>query len=143
MERALSQNEAKVILDKRVGDALVAFNAVGEHEWAFPEKGKSERELELAVHVAVGYFVTPRFVAGAEVRALAEFKGGKEYEGTTFLAGPTLAYARDNWWTAIAFQPQVFFLKGEDEATGEEGEGHLNLEDHERMEVRLLAGMDL
>lgn len=133
--------EAKVILDKRVGDTLIAFNAVGEHEWAFPAKGKSERELEVAAHLAVGYFVTQNFVAGAELRGVSEFKGGKEYEGTTLFAGPTLAFAQEHWWTALSFQPQLFFLAGEEEEGGEES--HLNLEDHERMEVRLLVGMDL
>ena len=138
---AEAEVEAKVILDKRAGDLLVAFNAVGEHEWAFPAKGKSERELELAAHVGAGYFITSNFVAGAEVRAVSEFKGGKEYEGTTLFAGPTLAFAQEKWWTALAFQPQLFFIAGEEEEGGEEG--HLNLEDHERMEVRLLVGMDL
>jgi hypothetical protein len=138
---AEAELEAKIILDKRAGDVLIAFNAVGEHEWVFPKKGQSERELELAGDFGFGYFVTPSFVAGAELRAVAELKGGKEYEGTTVFAGPTLAYAQESWWTALSFQPQLLFLKGEEEEG--EAEGNLNLEDHERMEVRLLVGLSL
>jgi len=130
--------EAKVILDKRMGDFVVAYNAVGEHEWELESKGETEREIILENDLAFGYFVTPSLVLGVEARSHSEIKEG-ELEHTAFFVGPTMAYAQKAWWAALTVQPQVFAIKAPDHG----GHGSLDLEEHERLNVRVLFGMDL
>lgn len=136
---AEAELEAKLILDKRMGDAVVAYNLVGEHEWEFGS-GETEREVVVENNLAFGYFLTPSFVLGAEVRAHAEWEKG-EYEHTTFFAGPSFAYAQKAWWMATTIQPQLFSHKGEE--AKEEDDGSLDLHHHERLNVRVLFGMHL
>lgn len=135
---AEAELEAKVIVDKRVGNALIAFNAVGEYEWEFESKDETKREIVVEGDLAFGYFLTPNVVLGVEARSHSEFIDG-EYEHTAFFAGPSFAYAQKAWWTALTVQPQVFAIKGSDH----EGDGALDLEDHEHLNVRVLFGMDL
>lgn len=136
--------EAKLILDKRIGPWLVAFNAVAEYEWEFEEPGETERELVLAPVLGAGYFFAPRFMAGLEVRSHTELgDGGSEYEHTAFFAGPVAAYAADSWWAALTVLPQIAAIKGDDEDDADEGQSSLELEEHERIEVRLLLGFHL
>jgi hypothetical protein len=127
--------EAKVILDKRFGDLLVAFNAVAEYEWEFAEPGETERELVLAPVLGVGYFVTTRLLAGIELRNHNDFSDGSDFEHSAFFAGPVLAYAGQNWWTAFTLLPQIGAIGADD--------GSLDLEGHERVEARLLLGFHM
>ncbi|MBK7584171.1 MAG: hypothetical protein IPI67_28720 [Myxococcales bacterium] len=138
---AEAEVELKLIVDKRMGDLLVAFNAVGEHEWKFETKGESEREIAVETDLGVGYFVTPNVVLGVELRTKTELEKAKEYESTAFYLGPSIAYAQKAWWTALTVQPQVFAIKGEE--AKEKDDGALDLEHHERVNVRVLFGMDL
>lgn len=131
--------EAKVILDKRMGDALVAFNLVGEHEWEF-ETSETEKEIIVETDLAFGYFVSPSVVLGIEARTHTEIAEG-EYEHTAFFAGPSFAYAQKAWWTALTIQPQLFSIKGEEEKALDDGA--LDLHHHERVNVRVLFGMHL
>ncbi|MCC6899462.1 MAG: hypothetical protein IT377_10835 [Polyangiaceae bacterium] len=137
---AEAELEAKVILDKRMGNALVALNLVGEHEWEFEAKGDTKREIELEADLAFGYFLTPTLVLGLEARSHSELEGGKEHEVTAFSVGPSVAYAQKAWWMAATVQPQVFAIKGEEEG---DDDSSLDLEHHERVNVRVLFGMDL
>jgi len=139
---AEAELEAKVILDKRFGDLLFAFNAVGEHEWEFESKDETKREIALEADVALGYFLTPNVVLGVEARSISELEGGKEHESTAFYVGPSISYAQKAWWTALSVQPQIFAIKGE-EGEGEAEESALDLENNERVNVRVLFGMDL
>jgi hypothetical protein len=127
---AEAELEAKLILDKRIGPLLLAFNAVGEYEWEF-EPGETEREVVLAPVAAFGYFVTPEFMAGVELRSNTEWVDG-DYEHTMISAGPVAAYAAATWWSALTILPQITTL-----------EGGRDLEDHEALEVRLLLGFFL
>ncbi|MBI3205794.1 MAG: hypothetical protein HYZ29_29935 [Myxococcales bacterium] len=138
---AEAELEAKVIFDKRMGNALVALNLVGEHEWEFESKGETKREIALEADLAFGYFLTPTLVLGLEARSHSELEGGKEHEVTAFSVGPSVAYAQKAWWMAATVQPQVFAIKGEEE--GGDDDSSLDLEHHERVNVRVLFGMDL
>jgi hypothetical protein len=54
---------------------------------------------------------------------------------STLFLGPTVSYARQGWWVAASALPQVYALAG---AT----DGHLDLEEHQRVEVRILFGLE-
>lgn len=130
--------EAKILLDKRIGDFIIAYNLVGEHEWEYPEKGETEKEIVIGNVIGAGFFVTPEFVAGLELRSHTEIVEG-EVEHTAFFGGPSLAYAKKGFWTALTILPQLGAIKGE----GHEGEGNLDLHEHEKLEVRLITGFEL
>ncbi|HEV8245477.1 MAG TPA: hypothetical protein VGP93_06905 [Polyangiaceae bacterium] len=127
--------EGKLILDKQVGRWLFASNLVFEHEWNFEAPGTPEREIGLELPLGATYFVTPSFTAGLEIRPAAEIKGG-ELETVAVYAGPTISTAYDRWWLAFSVLPQVFSPKNEESET-------FDLEDNERVRVRLLLGFHL
>jgi hypothetical protein len=126
--------EGKLILDKRVGRLLGAVNLVVEHEWNY-ETPETEREAKFEVDAAAGFFLTPRLTAGLELRShTVVWPTGEPTRSALFL-GPTVSYARQGWWVAASVLPQVYALAG---AT----DGHLDLVEHQRVEVRVLFGLE-
>jgi hypothetical protein len=126
--------EAKLILDKRVGRLLGAINLVAEQEWEFEEEG-TERETALEVDAAACWFLTPRLTAGLELRSHTVLPPGDEETRSALFLGPTVSYAREGWWVAASVLPQIRALAGA-------SDGHLDLEEHERVEVRVLIGLE-
>jgi hypothetical protein len=126
--------EGKLIADKRVGRLLGAFNLVAEQEW---ELGGSETKRESSFEVDAGacWFLTPALTAGLELRSHTVVPGNGEATRSALFLGPTLAYAHEGFWVAVSVLPQIRALAGA-------SDGHLDLEEHERVEVRLLFGLD-
>lgn len=127
--------EGKVLVDKRIGNVLLAFNAVVEQEWEFETANETKRELVLEADLAAAYFVLPSLSIGLELRQHTEFVGGEGHEHSALFAGPVIAYAQRDWWTAVSFMPQL----------GSFGEGgmSLDLHEHERFNARLLFSVHL
>jgi hypothetical protein len=128
--------ESKVILDKRFGDALVAFNGSGEYAWDFSERGKTQEELELEADLGVAWLVTQELSVGLELRNVNEFEQAEDLESSVLFAGPVIGVQQEGWWAALGFQPQVAALEGK-------SSGQFDLTHQERMQVRLLLGADL
>jgi hypothetical protein len=126
--------EAKLILDKRVGRFLGALNVVAEREWEFEQEG-TEKETIFEVDAAACWFLTPRLTAGLELRSHTVFLPDEEPTRSALFLGPTVAYARERWWVAASVLPQVTALAGA-------SDGGLDLEEHERVEVRVLFGLE-
>jgi hypothetical protein len=126
--------EGKLILDKRVGRFLGALNLVAEHEWNF-ENPETEREKTFEVDAAGCWFLTPRLTAGLELRSHTVVPPPGEPTRSALFIGPTVSYARQGWWVAASVLPQVRALAGA-------SKGHLDLVEHERVEVRVLFGLD-
>ena len=126
--------EGKLILDKRAGRLLGALNLVAEHEWAFDEP-ETGQETALEVDAAACWFLTPGLTAGLELRSHTVLPPGDEPTRSALFLGPTVAYARQGWWVAASVLPQVRALAGA-------SEGHLDLQEHERVEVRVLFGLE-
>ncbi|RMD98575.1 MAG: hypothetical protein D6812_13175, partial [Deltaproteobacteria bacterium] len=103
--------EAKLILDKRIGDVYTAFNAVFEHEWEFEEQGETEREIVGEFDLGVTYFMTPALSLGIEVRNHNEFPAGEGFEHSALFAGPAVSYATSDWWATLTVLPQLPALK--------------------------------
>jgi len=125
--------EGKLILDKRVGRFLGALNVVGEYEWGFEEPGKREKGLEVDAGGCV--FVTPRLTVGLELRSHTVFPPEGEPTRSALFLGPTVSYAKDRWWVAASVLPQIAALAGA-------SDGNLDLVEHERVEVRVLVGLE-
>jgi hypothetical protein len=126
--------EGKLILDKRVGRFLGALNLVGEREWETEEEG-TETESVFEVDAAGCFFLTPRLTAGLELRSHTVFLPDAEPTRSALFVGPTVSYTREGWWVAASVLPQVRALAGA-------SDGHLELEEHERVEVRVLFGLE-
>src|SRR5207248_6006042 len=88
--------EAKVIVDKRLGDVLLATNLVVENEW---ESGG--RDLHLQGTAGVTYFVSDALAVGLEGLSDSIFST-EGFEHTTLLAGPVISYAGGRWWAAFS-----------------------------------------
>ena len=131
-----SELEAKIIVDKQFGSVLLAFNAVFEHEWVFEEKGETEREMAVELDLGLAYQFSPAFSAGIEVRNHNEMVPKEGLEAATLFAGPVVAYSTERWWGALSVMPQLPALKTEEEGT-------LELEDHEKLNARLILGFHL
>jgi hypothetical protein len=127
--------EGKLLFDERIGPILVAANLVGEIEW---EVGETETEREIVFAPVAGVVWQPAagFGVGLEVRNHNEFVEG-EWEHSALHGGPVVSYARGSAWAAVTFLPQIASLKGG------HGPGRLILDEHERLELRLLVGSHL
>jgi hypothetical protein len=126
--------EGKLILDKRAGRLLGALNLVAEHEWGFEEAG-TEQETALEVDAAACWFLTPRLTAGLELRSHTVLPPEGEPTRSALFLGPTVSYAREGWWAAVSVLPQIHALAGA-------SDGGLDLEEHERVEIRVLFGVE-
>jgi hypothetical protein len=126
--------EGKLIFDKRVGRLLGAVNLVAEQEWKLEESGTA-REAALEVDAAACWFLTPRLAAGLELRSHTVLPPEGGPTRSALFLGPTASYAREGWWVAVSVLPQVWAPAGA-------SDGHLDLEEHERVEVRLLFGLE-
>ncbi len=128
--------EAKLILDKRIGNFYTAFNAVFEHEWIYENKGTTEREVVAEFDLGAAYFVTPQFSAGIELRNHNFFPEG-DFASSALFAGPVVSYATGPWWATLTVLPQLPALKKND--TG----STFVLDEHERLSARLIFGIHL
>jgi hypothetical protein len=127
--------EGRLIADKRVGRWLGAVNVSYEHEWEFEEVGETERESTFEVTAGSAWFVKPSLSLGVEVRSHTAFLPGDEPTRSALFAGPVLSYARGGWWITASVMPQLLALAGK-------SDGRLDLVEHERVEARILFGLE-
>jgi len=127
--------EAKLILDKRIGRVLLAANVVVEQELGL-ELNRVAPETDIELDLAAGYYLTDRLILGLELRNVnVVVPAGWAYSALYF--GPTLAYARENWWVSLSIQPQLPALKRSAPAS------LLVLDDQERFNARLLFSLKI
>lgn len=121
--------EFKLILDKRAGDFLTAFNATVEPEWDY-ETAETERATNLEFDLAAAYFLSPEFSLGAEMHNYTIWADNGDDRYSALMLGPVASYASDGWEATLTVLPQIATLSGDD--TG-----------HDKLETRLIFGIDL
>ena len=128
--------EPKILLDKKIGNWLIAANLICEFEYeATPEEMELE---EIAPDITLGatYEVKPGFHAGLELRnhnALVKNAAEEmEHEFSALYAGPVVSYATESWWMTFSLLPQLPAL------SKESGGSILVLDDGEKFNARLL-----
>jgi hypothetical protein len=130
--------EGKIIIDKQIGGLLLAFNAVAEHEWETELEGgvtATASILKTEFDLGIAYELTPQFSFGMEVRnhnIILE----NLWQKSALFAGPVLSYTSSSWWATLTILPQLKAFKG---ATV----GGLDLDEHEKVEARLLFSFHL
>jgi hypothetical protein len=127
--------EAKLILDKRFGKLLIAFNAIGELEWENLFPGWLHEQI-LEASGGAEYAVGAGFHVGVEARVNTVWETGVGFVGGAVYVGPVVSYVRPTWWVALSVMPQLTGF-GSGTVDG------LELDEHERLNIRLLAGFDL
>ena len=126
--------EEKIVLQKNFGEKWVlAFNATVEQEWEF-KPGATERELGLELTGGLSYKLTPHWALGLEGRNVRTFPDFDSEKSSAWFVGPALHYGSSKWWATLTVLPQV--------AGRPDTRSGLNLDEHERIEVRLIAGIN-
>jgi len=126
--------EARLVADKRLGEVLLAANALASQSFLW--NGRSGATTRLEESLGVAYQVAPFCHAGLEVRVKSAFARGA-YQGTALYVGPTLAFRFKPVWFALGATAQVVADQAkEDEGTAEP----LALRDDERFVLRLTFG---
>ena len=129
--------EGKIILDKKFGNNLIAFNGVGEYEVEFEaENGETETNVETPFELDFAYmhFLGSHTGIGIEVRNHNEVSQHKGWENSVWYAGPTVHFNGDGWFINLNCMPQLFNAKKE-AGTSE----NLELNTHEKVQARLLV----
>ena len=78
-----------------------------------------------------------RWALGLEMRHHAEIAEYRDWEGYAFYLGPVLSYRTDKWWAALTVMPQIY---GANFEGNPDGNTAMDLDGHERLNVRLLFG---
>ena len=128
--------EAKLILDKRQGKNLYAYNFTLEPEW---EIGAEETELEalgLENNLAFTHFFRPTSSAGLELRNALRFTEEHQPESIALFLGPVCTHTAENWWVSCTALAQLPAIKQSAADSGSK----LILDEYERYNTRLLLG---
>lgn len=124
--------EAKVIVDKRLGRLLLAANFVAEYEFEF-EEPELHRELQLELDLGAAWQLTDVLSVGVEARNHNVSPVGTGWEHSALFAGPVVSLRSKSVWAAFSVMPQLLSLRGPSP----------DLDEHERLEARLLVGFHL
>jgi hypothetical protein len=129
--------EEKLVLQKNFGEKWVtAFNVTLEEEWAFTPTD-TEEELALELTAGIAYKLGSHWSIGVEGRNRRVFAPGLDFSqrlANAWFVGPNVHYARDKWWATLTVLPQVHGSPNT--------RNGLELDEHEKIEVRLIAGVN-
>ncbi len=84
--------------------------------------------------------MNPHWSLGLELRDHNELPDYRIWENTALYIGPVVSYRQEKWWAALTVMPQVF---GANFHGNPGGNSWLELEAHERVNIRLLIGISL
>jgi hypothetical protein len=129
--------EEKIILGQRYGDWKWAFNLVHATEW-LDNLHSTEGEVEADLGVARD--LGKHWSLGIEFRDHNELPDYRIWENTALFVGPVVSYRQEKWWAALSIMPQIF---GANFNGNPGGNSWLELEAHERLNVRLLLSISL
>jgi hypothetical protein len=127
--------EEKIILGQRFGNWKWALNLTHATEWS-DHFDSTEGEVEASFGITRQ--LSSHWFLGIEARDHNELPDYSEWENTAFYLGPVATYQRERWWTTLTVMPQVF---GANFAENADGNHALELEGHERWNVRLIFGI--
>ncbi len=127
--------EEKIIFGQRHGDWKWAFNLVHATEWA---DNLHSVEGEVEVDFGIARDLNKHWSLGLEVRDHNELPDYRIWENTAVFVGPAVSYRREKWWATLSVLPQVY---GANFNGDPDHNPHLELEGHEKVNIRLLIGI--
>jgi hypothetical protein len=128
--------EQKIIIGQRHGDWKWAFNIEHETEW---EDNLDEVEGEFGASLGVARDLGKRWSVGIELRNVNVFPEYEEWENSALFLGPVVSYRQERWWAALTVLPQIYGWNSDETVDGND---HLELDDHEKLNIRFLLGFD-
>lgn len=129
--------EQKIILGQRYGPWKWAFNLEHETEW---EDQLEAVEGEVGASLGLARDLGKNWSLGLELRNENLLPEYEAWENSALFLGPTLSFRQERWWAAFSVLPQIY---GWNNSASQDGNSHLELNDHEKLNVRLLFGLDL
>ncbi|TSA41936.1 MAG: hypothetical protein D4R57_00035 [Verrucomicrobiales bacterium] len=126
--------EQKIILGQRSGDWKWALNLTHATEW---ENDFRDKEGELEVSFGIARQLSPHWSVGVEIRDHNELPDYSRWENTAIYIGPVISCRHERWWATLSMMPQVY---GANYGGDPDGNSSLELEGHEKINVRLLVG---
>jgi hypothetical protein len=129
--------EEKIILGQWAGEWKWAFNLVHATEW---QNNLSSVEGELEADFGISRNLGKNWSLGLELRDHNELPNYSQWENTAVFLGPVVSYRQEKWWAALSVMPQIY---GANFQGNPDGNSWLELEGHERLNVRLLIGISL
>jgi hypothetical protein len=126
--------EQKIILGQRHGSWKWALNLTHATEWT---DDFHDYEGELEISGGLAWQFSRRWSLGVEVRDHNELPAYQTWENTAVFFGPVVSYRRLKWWAALTVMPQIY---GANFTGNPDRNPHLELEGHERLNMRLLFG---
>lgn len=133
-EHRVFKLEEKLIFGQRHGDWKWALNLTHETEW---EHDYADKVGEFEATFGLSRQLNSRWAIGLEMRHHAEIAEYRDWEGYAFYLGPVLSYSTEKWWAALTVMPQIY---GANFEGNPDGNTALDLDGHERLNVRLLFG---
>jgi len=130
-----SELEARLIVDRALGSWRLAANAASElklEPTRDAEGSELETSLVLEPSVAAAYLLPHGASVGLELRAPLGVSGDNKTR--TLFGGPVLRWADERLWAALGVEPQLLAFSGKSAGS------RLDLTEHQRLELRLLAG---
>ena len=127
--------EQKIILGQRHGDWKWAFNLTHATEW---EDHFHETEGELEASFGITRDLGKHWSLGLELRDHNELPDYSRWENTAVFLGPVISYRQEKWWATLTVMPQIY---GANFGGDPDGYRHLELEGHERVNIRLIIGI--
>ena len=129
--------EEKIIFGQRHGDWKWALNLTHATEWS-DNLHTTEGEVEASLGVARD--LGKNWSLGLEVRDHNELPDYKKWENTAVFLGPVVSYRQEKWWAALTITPQIY---GANFGENPDANTSLELEGHERVNIRLIIGISL
>ena len=130
--------ETMIILQKNfLDDTLMWYtNIFGEFAWEKIE-GEYGHGWGPTVFSGLTYRFAPNWFAGVEGHWDSDFDGfqAHDFQHYDLFLGPVIHYANQSWWATLSVQFNT-------ESGANTPGSSLNLDDHERMEVRLKLGFE-
>ena len=128
--------EEKIIIGQRHGLWKWAFNLEHETEW---EDNLGEVVGELGASFGVARDLGKHWALGLEFRNENLLPEYDSWESSALFLGPVISYRQEKWWAAFTVMPQIY---GWNNSASQDGNSHLELKDHERINIRLLLGFN-
>jgi hypothetical protein len=134
---AEAELEEKLILGQRYGDWKWTVNLSHATEW---QDNFHETVGELEATFGLVRDLSARWSLGLEFRNHNEVESYEDWEHSAFFLGPVVSYRAEGWWATLTVLPQIY---GKNHNGNPDGNTHLVLDDHERVNLRFLLGISL
>ncbi len=128
--------EQKIILGQRHGQWKWALNLIHATEW---EDNLHETVGEVEATFGITRMLGKHWALGLEARNHSEIPEYEKWENMALYVGPVVSYRQENWWAALTVMPQVW---GKNFGENPDDNRWLDLAGHERLNVRLIFGID-